>query len=97
MKQLQLPTEKLLEIGFEKKIYKSNSIYNKPYKDIVYEIPCINGCFYYNERETEYKWYQKIILEKRVNYIPLNIEKLEELYMVLLIFKVKFNYKALLS
>lgn len=97
MKQLQLPTEKLLKIGFEKKIYRYMDIYSKKRKKVIYEIPCVNGCFYYNEKETEYKWYQRITIGNHHNYIHLNIEKIEELYTVLLCFNVKFNYKTLLS
>jgi len=98
MEQLKLISDELLKIGFEKKIINEPNPYNSNIfrERIIYEISCINGCFYYNENESEYRWYLKTIIGVGANYIHLNIEKREELFLLLLCFRVKFNYKSLI-
>lgn len=50
----------------------------------VYELPVINGCFYFNQEQVDYTWY----LRSQSNHISLNIETEEELKTILKIFKV---------
>jgi len=98
MKQLELTKNELLIIGFKEKTINESNLYDSTISKerIIFEIPCINGCFYYNKMETEYKWYHKTIIGNTANYIHLNIEKKEELFLLLLCFRVKFNYKTLI-
>lgn len=98
MKQLELSSDELLEIGFKKKVINEPNPYNPTISKerVIYEIPCINGCFYYNENEPEYRWYHKTIIGDASNHIQLNIEKKEELFLLLLCFRVNFNYKSII-
>lgn len=98
MKQLELTPDELFEIGFEKKIIDEPDPYDSTLskKRIIYEIPCLNGCFYYNDMDTEYKWYYKTVIGETANYIHLNIERKTELFLLLLFFRVKFNYKSII-
>lgn len=86
--QLKLPIEELLAIGFKKQTTIEDEL--NPARDY-YEILCVNGCFYCNPNEEQYRWYQKIVIGKYSNDIHLNIEELPELYMILQCFRVPFN------
>ena len=94
MNQLKLSPDDLIEIGFEKHIYPKGTD-NK--EKITYEIPCINGCFYCNMEDSVYVWYQKIIIGDMFNFINLDINRIEELLLILSCFKVKFNFKYLIN
>uniref|UniRef100_A0A6H2A5W1 Uncharacterized protein n=1 Tax=viral metagenome TaxID=1070528 RepID=A0A6H2A5W1_9ZZZZ len=78
MEQLKLTIKHLLKIGFIKNTY-------------YYEIPCLNGYFCYNQNESIYKWYQKIVIGNGANHIHLNIESLPELFTILSCFCVNYN------
>lgn len=86
--QLELTPNELLQIGFKKVIYNSDVL--NPTK-IVYEIPCVNGCFYFNQKEKKYTWYHKLVLGSITHYTHLHINGVPELYIVLSSFRVKFN------
>lgn len=86
--QLKLQHDTLISIGFDKKTTVADE--DNPSRDF-YEIPCVNGFFYYNPNEEQYKWYQKVVIGDYSNHILLNIEELEELYIILQCFRVNFN------
>uniref|UniRef100_A0A6H1ZRL0 Uncharacterized protein n=1 Tax=viral metagenome TaxID=1070528 RepID=A0A6H1ZRL0_9ZZZZ len=87
MEQLKLTAKHLSKIGFTKRIYK----HGMNLENIVYEIPCLNGCFYYNKNQSIYRWYQKIVIGENANHINLNIKSLPELFMILSCFRIKYN------
>jgi hypothetical protein len=88
MTQLQLTPNELELIGFVRKVYPADEL-NSEKK--VFEIPCVNGCFYYNPGEMKYKWYHKTVIGEFSNHIHLNIHSKEELYIILGCFKVSFE------
>ncbi len=92
MSQLQLSKTKLKKIGFIEKIYPGEKeipgLMPAISEKITYEIPCLNGCFYYNENEIKYRWYQRINVGENSHYTHLNIESLPELITLLSIFSV---------
>lgn len=91
MKQLLLSKKELRQIGFKAKRYKGDEL-NAP--STVYEIPFINGVFYFNTTHSQYKWYQKVCIGDACNYINLYIPNKATLYNLLTIFNVKFNLIA---
>lgn len=91
MKQLKLTEEQLLRIGFlESEYYTENTEGEKETK-FIFEINCLNGCFYYNPNEIVNTWYHKTVIGNIANYINLDIRIIPELYTVLSAFKVKYN------
>lgn len=94
-KQLILSAEQLLAIGFVKKIHPATMATDEqPYPDkekITYEIPILNGIFYFNEGEKRYVWYCKMIIGNASNHINLDITHKANLFTVLSAFGVKFN------
>lgn len=101
MEQLELTEYQLLKIGFLKKVHPATlkpgiekDTYDFTHKKITYEIPCINGCFYYNYNlnETTYRWYQEIDIGKGSNYIHLEIPNVPTLFTLLSAFRVKYNF-----
>jgi hypothetical protein len=95
-KQLELSQHELEVIGFTGKHYPADE--DEPAR-VCYSIPVINGEFIYNkigeykDRSTkeQYKWCLKNTTGEAANYIWLNIERVEELYIVLSCFRVKYN------
>lgn len=90
MFQLKLTKEELLEIGFIENNYPASEDEFSSEKT-TFEIPCLNGCFYYNPNEENKVWYQKIVIGDYSNHINLDITSRPVLYNVLDAFKVKFN------
>jgi len=96
MPQLELTTHELEAIGFTGHYLPAN---NENPSRVYYALPVTNGEFIYNkagefkhsEDNAPYKWYFKTVLGDACNYISLNIERVEELYMVLSCFRVKYN------
>ena len=88
MQQLKLSIDELLAIGFKKQTTIADEMNPARY---FYEILCVNGCFYCNPDEEQYRWYHKTVIGKYANDNHLNIEKLPELYMILQCFRVPFN------
>lgn len=94
--QLELTTEELDAIGFACKRYPADE--DEPVR-VCYTMPVTNGEFIYNasgefrhdENNAPYKWYLKTSTGDAANYIWLNIERIEELYIVLSCFRVKYN------
>jgi len=86
--QLQLSEQDLIAIGFTKKVYHADEM--NPEKT-TYEIPCLNGCFYYNLNEPIYRWYQEIKIGDFYNDINLDIDTKMLLFSVLSAFKVDFH------
>ncbi len=97
MKQLELPISDLLAMGFTRKdCPDSVDLEGNFYRAItIYFIPCLNGIFYYNQSELEYRWYQKIVICEFSNDIHLDITTKPALISLLQIFRVKFNWGAL--
>lgn len=95
MKQLILTPKQLLSIGFTKKVYPAvKQTEETPFgrkRQIVYQIPCVNGYFYFNFKEEIHVWYQVIKIEDGANFICLNIVSKPELFTILSAFNVKFN------
>lgn len=95
-KQLELSIKELEAIGFTGKHYPADK--DEPSR-VCYTLPVINGEFIYNqigefkdnESKAQYKWYLKTTTGEAANYIWLNIERVEELYIVLSCFRVKYN------
>lgn len=95
-KQLQLTAHELDAIGFTGKYLPADE--NEPSRTY-YTIPVTNGEFIFNnsgefkhsEDNAPYKWYLKTKIGDAANYNWLNIERVEELYMVLSCFRVKYN------
>jgi hypothetical protein len=96
MIQLELSTQELEAIGF---IPKYLSADKDDASRVYYTLLVTNGEFIYNKsgefRHSEvnapYKWYLKTAIGDSANYIWLNIERAEELYIVLSCFRVKYN------
>jgi hypothetical protein len=88
MTQLNLTIEDLEAIGFVKHIYPADELNSEK---TVFEIPCLNGCFYYNPGEIKYKWYHKTIIGEFSNHIHLAIYTKEELYTILACFNVRIG------
>lgn len=94
--QLELTTEELDAIGFKR--HEAPADNDEPER-VYYTIPVINGVFIYNmsgefkhsEGNAPHKWYLKITTGDAANYTWLNIERVEELYVVLSCFRVKYN------
>ena len=82
MSQLILNAKQLSEIGFIKRRYKTKT---------TYEIPCLNGCFYFNVREERYVWYHKTIIGEASNHIHLDITNKPILFLILSAFNVKYK------
>ena len=95
MKQLKLPEDKLIKIGFKKKVYPEIKPDDKiPFgstEKTTYEIPCLNGFFRININENIYVWYHDIITEDFNHSTLLNITSLPELYVILNTFNVDYN------
>lgn len=77
-KHLELKSELLNEIGFQK-------------VDRTYIMETLNGYFYYNIKDTKYKWYHKTIISGNYNHVNLDITSLPQLYAVLSAFNCKFK------
>lgn len=95
MKQLILTPKQLIAIGFTKKVHPAKKTTEElPFgssRKVTYQIPCINGYFYFNFKEPTHIWYQVISIGKAANFICLNIVSKSELFTVLSAFGVKFN------
>jgi hypothetical protein len=95
-KQLDLSLPELDAIGFTGIYLPADD--NEPARTY-YSIPVTNGEFVYNksgefrhsEDNAPYKWYLKTTVGDAVNYIWLDIGRVEELYIVLSCFRVKYN------
>lgn len=87
-KQLELTPEILLEIGFKEVTYPADESSSER---TTFEIDSINGKFIYNPSEPIYKWYHKTEVGEVSNYVHLDIIKAAELFMVLSVFRVKYN------
>lgn len=90
MKQLKLSKEILLAIGFTEKHHHASE-HKFSVEKTTYQIPTINGYFYFNPDEKAYVWYHKTIVGEMSNHINLDITNVSTLYTVLSAFKVKFN------
>lgn len=96
-KQLELSQQELEAIGFTGKYYPANK--DEPAR-VCYSIPVINGEFIYNkigefkssEDNAPYKWYLKTTIGDAANYSWLDIGCIEELYMLLSCFRVRFKF-----
>jgi|GEM_PF-4746048 len=88
MKNLRIPTKQLLAIGFTKKVSKGDKL-NKP--RTYYEIPSMNGAFYYNPKEATHVWYHRTTVGEHSNHVNLSIPSAPVLFTVLQAFGVKFN------
>lgn len=88
MKQLNLTKKELKNIGFKE--YKGKGDETNTARTY-FKIETINGYFYYNPEEIEYKWYHKTIIGDIANSVHLDIRNTIELYVTLQCFKVKFN------
>ena len=95
MKQLKLSEEQLLAIGFTKReIQKIEPSEDDDFGSVsktLWEIPTINGCFYYNNAENIYVWYHKTFINNTANFINLDITHKANLFTMLSAFRVKFN------
>jgi hypothetical protein len=95
-KQLELSQHELEAIGFMGHYAPADTIYdiagkvNNPAR-VWYSIPVTNGEFIYNVDNDPYKWYLKTKIGDACNYNLLNIERVEELYMVLSCFRAMYN------
>jgi len=88
MRQLKLTNKELLEIGFK----KNKSISDEMNEErVFFNIPTLNGHFYYNQNENKYTWYHKTIIGEVANDVHLDISKKPELFTLLSCFNVKFN------
>jgi hypothetical protein len=95
-KQLELSTRELEAIGFISHYLLAD---NDSPSRVYYTLPVTNGEFIYNksgefrhsEDNAPYKWYLKTTTGDAANYILLNIGRVEELYIVLSCFRVKYN------
>tara|TARA_R110000822_G_scaffold74863_1_gene179825 strand:- start:14597 stop:14872 length:276 start_codon:yes stop_codon:yes gene_type:complete len=88
MEQLDLKSNELDSIGFERMICKSDEM--NPARDI-FKINTINGYFYYNPSQDVYKWYHKTIIGETANDVHLDITKKAELFVILQSFKCEFS------
>jgi hypothetical protein len=86
--QLKVSKKTLEKIGFKKVAHPKSGLNSKK---TTYEIDCINGVFYYNVNEHNYRWYQKITVGGSSNYINLNINTYMELFLILSAFNVKYK------
>jgi hypothetical protein len=86
MEQLTMTSDELELMGFFKKVYPADELNSEK---TVFEIPCVNGCFYYNTGEMKYKWYHKTVIGEFSNHILLSINSKDELYIILGCFKVR--------
>lgn len=90
--QLELTAKQLQDIGF---IGNHSPADENEGARVCYTMSVVNGEFIYNERgeygDGQYKWYLKTIIGEAANYIWLNVESIEDLYIVLSCFRVKYN------
>lgn len=90
MKQLKLSKENIISIGFTERHHPASE-HEFSVEKTTYQIPTINGYFYFNPNEKKYVWYHKTIVGEMSNHINLDITNVPTLYIVLSAFKVKFN------
>lgn len=77
-RQLDLTAQELIDLGFKQKIGISVSYVKKT----------INGYFEFNALEKEYRWYHVTIIGNSKNHLHLDIQSIEELELVLKVFKI---------
>ncbi len=87
--QLTLTEKQLEEIGFTKKIHPADGF--NPEKT-TYEIPCLNGCFYYNLDSNICRWYHRTDIGEARNHICLDIAAAPGLFTILQAFRVKHHF-----
>lgn len=87
-KQLELSQHGLEAIGFTGHYLPECALGDAR---IYYSLPVTNGEFIYNVDNQPHKWYLKTAIGDVCNHIWLNIERVEELYMVLSCFRVQYN------
>ena len=83
MQQLRLTRNDLVRIGFNEQEFGNESRL---------AIDTLNGCFYYNKGNTEYKWYLRVNINDVYNHILLNIMTIDDLFQLLTFFRIKFNF-----
>lgn len=88
MEQLILSHDELIKIGFERIVYPETPLNSEK---VCYEIPCMNGVFYFNSTDKTYKWYHRVDMLCGSNHTLLDITNAPSLFMILSCFKVKFN------
>jgi len=81
--QLNLTRKELRKLGFNRKVVTGETIY---------KMDVINGYFYYNEGDIQYKWYLKIKIGTNSNYIHLDIVTIPQLVLVLSSFRADVKF-----
>lgn len=89
MKQLTLTDSELIIIGFKEKTYPADEFSGEMK---VWEIQGLNSCFYFVPNQDIYTWYYKTTMGEFSNHVQLDIEKIAELYILLSIFKINYNF-----
>ena len=89
MEQLKLSIDDLLKIGFTKRVYpefREADVFRP--EQTLYEIECLNGCFYCDPTQEVYRWYQRITIGDVSNHINLDITHISQLFVIFVVFKV---------
>jgi hypothetical protein len=90
MNQLTLTHAQLTEIGFTKATHPEVDEFNP--EKVVYSIECLNGLFFYNRDNADYRWYQLIRIGECSNQINLDIPNGLTLFNVLAAFRVNHDF-----
>ncbi len=89
-KQLKLPEQTLIELGFKEAVYHDPETGNSKR---TFEIQGnANDKIYYNPDENIYIWYYKTTIGDNANHINLDITEAASLLMVMQAFKIAFNF-----